>query len=108
MTNRITMPKLRYAVDCLNRTVGAPLEMWKKDEDGELVRDDEGRLVAHMETYTLCAGNGGVQLETRRQSYIAIPRCTKQQMWDRINSYIDGIEEGLRLADRSYAAETSH
>lgn len=108
MTFRITMARLQYAVDCLNRTVGAPLEMWKRDKDGELVRDDEGRLVAHMETYTLCVGNGGVQLETNRQSHIVIPRCTKRQMWDRIHSYIDGIEEGMALADQSRVAATSH
>ena len=94
---RTTIKDLKRRIDYLNKLVGAPLEMWKRDEDGELVRNERGNLVADLRTYTLSQANGGVQLERSAESYVVIPRCTRRELYHRMNAFIEGLEAGKDL-----------
>ena len=101
MPEKITVEILEERICLLNRIVGAPADMWMRDADCVLIRNERGNLVANQETYTLDQSNGGVALATHGGAKTVISRGSKSELHDQIRAFIDGVHRGMELSESS-------
>lgn len=97
MADRITEKQLRALVDRLNRETGSPLEAYTKG--------DNGRYHANIGNYHLDCAYSGFTLARMVNESGGITHpigwgryFTKRELWFVLQAFMDGIEEGKRLA----------
>tara|TARA_R110001592_G_scaffold122620_3_gene329564 strand:+ start:12596 stop:12907 length:312 start_codon:yes stop_codon:yes gene_type:complete len=90
MQKNVTKNELQMQVDLLNKITGNPLEMWKRNDKGEYLRDENGRMQFHLGTFILGYANGGVALERKGGSQTVIHRRSKSKLMESISHIIIG------------------
>ena len=100
MTQRIKQSDLEKRVEHLNQMLGLPNDTYKRDSDGNYVRDERG-LVANPNVFYIGMAYGGYRLEQMCEGGGARDvsfRGTKQEIWDFIGAYMQGIKVGKDAA----------
>ena len=90
MKTRTTEAELKLLIDQLNDLFGYPTNVYPPVIDGEVVRDEEGRVLRNKQTYNLDIGNGGVAL-AQGDSRTVFHRCTKRELVAQLRAMIHGI-----------------
>jgi 2-keto-4-pentenoate hydratase len=91
----VKLSNLLYQVAYLNRITGHKVEPYTRTNEGN---------IPNVGTYSIDGASYGYMLEQMCSSGgvshpLGYERCTKAQLYAKIDAFIKGIEEGLRLAE---------
>lgn len=86
MSSRITARDIEHYVEVLNKAIGAPTEVYRRDESGEYVRDEDNRLVGNPKTLCLDWAYGGVRLCCEEGGRDLSGRMPKREMYQMLSA----------------------
>jgi hypothetical protein len=86
MASRITARDIEHYLALLNKAIGAPTEVYRRDDSGEYVRGEDNRLVQNPKTLCLDWAYGGVRLCSEAGARELSGRMTKREMYQMLSA----------------------
>lgn len=91
MSSRIREKDVTFYLELLNKAIGAPTEVFRRDAEGNYLRDADNRLIENPRTLCLDWAYGGVRLCSDAGAHNLSNRMSKREMYEMLNGMLNLI-----------------